>query len=124
MSYPRDTIYSRSAELNAVSAAHTVYTADAASAVVCVHSVNAANGITLVAEGQISDDGPWLLMHLMPTNDVTPTLPIAVTPAISTLPTHGWRVDLQGLVNLRVRVSARTGGGVVVATKLCPVAYA
>lgn len=115
--------YSKSASLGALNAAHTVVVGDAASAVVCVHSVNAAN-LVLSVQGRISDDGPWLAMHMMPTNDLTPGTPIATTPAITTLPTQGWRVDLQGFSQFQVIVSSYTAGSVVVATSLCEEAYA
>lgn len=114
--------YSKSASLGALNAAHVVTVGDASSAVVCVHSVNSAN-LVLSVQGRISDDGPWLAMHLMPTDDLTPGAPIAATPAITTLPTRGWRVDLQGFSQFQVIVSTYTAGSVVVATSICEEPY-
>lgn len=116
--------YSRSASLAAVNDAHTVAVGDSACVMFSIHSVASASGITFVGEGQCSDDGPWITAHLMPTPDLTPNTPIAVTPAISTLPTNAWRVDVQGFSTVRFRMSARTGGAVVVASRLSDKAYA
>lgn len=116
--------YSKSISLAAVSEALTVVVGDSACVMFSIHSVAAASGITFVAEGQLSDDGPWLTAHLMPTPDLTPGTPIAVTPAISALPTSGWRVDVQGFSSVRFRMSARVGGAVVVAARLSDKAYA
>jgi hypothetical protein len=124
MSYSEINAYSKSASLAAVNAAHTVIVGDAASILFCIFSVASASGITFVAEGQLSDDGPWVTAHLMPTPDLTPGTPIAVTPAISTLPTSGWRVDAQGFANVRFRMSARVGGSVVVESRLSNKTYA
>ena len=126
MTYPSIAVrkpYAKSASLGAVNAAHTVTVGDAASLTFGVFSVNAASGIQLVAEGQLSDNGPWLAMHLMPTNDLTPGTPIAATPAISALPTNGWRVDTQGFATVRVKVSAWTAGSVVVESRLSDKIY-
>ena len=59
----------------------------------------------------------------MPTNDLSPGTPIAITPAISTLPTNGWRVDTQGFITVRLRVSAWTAGSVVVESRLSDKLY-
>ena len=123
MSYSELKAYSRSVSLAAVNAAHTVAVGDAACVLFAVRSVTGASGITFVAEGQLSDDGPWVTAHLMPTPDLTPSTPIAVTPAISTLPTNAWRVDTQGFSTVRFRMSARTGGSVVVESRLSNKAY-
>lgn len=124
MSYSEIKPYSKSASLAAVNDAHTVTVGDAACVLFSVFSVASANGITFVAEGQLSDDGPWLTAHLMPTPDLTPGTPIAVTPAISTLPTTGWRVDTQGFSTIRFRMSARVAGAVVVESRLSNKSYA
>lgn len=124
MSYSENRAYSLSASLAAVNDAHTVVVGDAACVLFAIDSVASASGITFVAEGQLSDTGPWVTAHLMPTPDLTPTSPLAVTPAISTLPTTAWRVDTQGFSSVRFRMSARTGGSVVVAARLSNKAYA
>lgn len=126
MTYPSMAIrkpYSRSASLAAINAAHTVVPGDCASMTFGVFSVNAAVGAQLVAEGRLSDASPWLALHLMPTNDLTPGSPIAQTPSITTLPTNGWRVDTQGMAEVRVRLSALTTGSLVVETRLSQQAY-
>lgn len=124
MSYSENHAYSVSAALGAVNDAHTVIVGDAACVLFAVNSVASASGITFVAEGQLSDGGPWLTAHLMPTLDLTPGTPLAVTPAISTLPTTGWRVDAQGFSKVRFRMSARVGGSVTVAARLSNKTYA
>lgn len=115
--------YAKSASLSAVNAAHTVAVADAASIMFGVFSVASPNGITLVAEGRMSDSSPWLAAHLIPTNDLTPSTPLSVTPAISALPTNGWRVATQGFSEVRLRVSAVTNGSLVLESRLSDKAY-
>jgi hypothetical protein len=127
MTYPSMAVrkpYSRSASLAAINAAHTVVPGDCASMTFGVFSVNATVGAQLVAEGRLSDASPWLALHLMPTNDLTPGSPIAQTPVITTLPTNGWRVDTQGMAEVRVRLSALTTGSLVVETRLSQQPYA
>lgn len=129
MTYPSMAVrkpYSRSASLAAINAAHTVVPGDCASMTFGVFSVNAAVGAQLVAEGRLSDASPWLALHLMLTNDLSPIRgsPIAQTPVITTLPTNGWRVDTQGMAEVRVRLSALTTGSLVVETRLSEQAYA
>lgn len=127
MTYPSMAVrkpYSRSASLAAINAAHTVVPGDCASMTFGVFSVNATVGAQLVAEGRLSDASPWLALHLMPTNDLSPGSPIAQTPVITTLPTNGWRVDTQGMAEVRVRLSALTTGSLVVEIRLSEQAYA
>lgn len=114
--------YTVSPSLNALNAAIAVDVGDCATLAFGVLSVNAAN-MQLVAEGQLSDNGPWLLLDVRPTNDTAPTTPLAQTPAITTLPTNGWRANVQGMSKARVRVSAYTAGSLVVETRLSDKVY-
>ena len=118
MSYSHLNRYKKAAPFAAVNDATIVVINDAASLVFAVHSVNAASGITLVLEGQISDDGPWVGMSFQASNATAVGTWITVTPAISTLPTNAWHARVAGYSRVRIRTSARTGGSVILATSL------
>ena len=110
--------YKRSVSLAAVAATHEHYCDGAATALIQVHSSASATGARFSAEGRLVDDGPWVLCHIMPTNDMTPATPITETVVFSTVPIFGWRVDIQGFSSFRVRVTALTSGSFVINTKL------
>ena len=88
-----------------------------------VFSQASAVGCQLGADIRTSDDAPWVTCHLSPTNDLTPTSPIAQTAAFTGMPANGWRVDLQGATSFRIKVNALTSGSLVVQAKLSEEGY-
>lgn len=104
--------------LAAVNDAHTVECEGAASVTFVVDSVNAANGIVLTFEGQLTNSGPWVVLAAQATNSTNHTTKLAATAAISTLPTFGWIVPVFGYRKVRARVSARTGGSLTMSSAL------
>lgn len=99
----------------------TLSVGDSSSVLIAPTAVNAAAGITLVAEGRISPSDPWLTLNLMPTNTTNYATRIAATAAISTLPTFGWWVPVCGYTEFRVRRTAGTAGSVTVKVALSDV---
>lgn len=126
MNYPSIAVrkpYYKSGSLGALNANYTVTVADAASMVFGAFSASSPTGIQLVAEGRMSDTSPWLAMHLMPTDDLTPGTPIANTGDIPAVAVRGWRVDTQGFASVRVRLAAWTSGSIVLEARLSDKAY-
>ena len=80
-------------------------------------------GCQLGADIRTSDDAPWITVHLAPTNDLTPTSPIAQTAAFTGMPVNGWRIDLQGASSFRIKVNALVSGSLVVQAKLSEEGY-
>ena len=112
----------RSASLAAVAATHEHYCSGAASALVQVITSTAV-GARFSFEGRTSDDAPWILLHVMPSQDLTPATPITETVAFTGIPVMGWRVDLQGCTTFRVRVTVLVSGAFVLQSKLCEQGY-
>jgi hypothetical protein len=107
--------YYRSPALAAVNNALTINVQDAAHLTFTVFSGSAATGITLVAEGQLSDTGPWVLLNMRQTDAASS---ISVTAALSGQNAHGWRVNTAGLLNVRMRVTAVTTGSIILEARL------
>lgn len=99
----------------------TLRVGDAASVLIAPTAVNAAAGITLVAEGRIGPNDPWITLNLMATNTTNYAARLAATAAISTLPTFGWWVPVCGYTEFRVRRTAGTAGSVTVKVALSDV---
>lgn len=99
----------------------TLRVGDAASVLIAPTAVNAAAGITLVAEGRIGPSDPWITLNLMATNTTNYATRLAATAAISTLPTFGWWVPVCGYTEFRVRRTAGTAGSVTVKVALSDV---
>lgn len=99
----------------------TLRVGDAASVLIAPIAVDAAAGITLVAEGRIGPSDPWITLSLMATNTTNYATRLAVTAAISALPAFGWWVPACGYTEFRVRRAAGTAGSVTVRVALSDV---
>ena len=112
----------RSASLAAVAATHEHHCDGGGTALVQVISSTAV-GAKFSAEGRTSDDAPWILLHVMPTQDLTPVTPITETAAFTGVPAMGWRVDLQGCSCFRLRVTVLVSGAFVLQSKVSEQGY-
>lgn len=99
----------------------TLRVGGASSVLIAPTAVDAASGITLVAEGRIGPSDPWITINLMETNTTNYASRLAVTAAISALPTFGWFVPVCGYTEFRVRRTAGTAGSVTVRVALSDV---
>ncbi len=87
-------------------------------ALVQVLTASTLAGCTLVFEGRIAEDIPWIVLGAYPTDAAGKSTVIAATPALAGVPSNGWLVSLNGCVQFRVRVSAITGGSLTLGIRL------
>ncbi len=89
-----------------------------------VLTVSSLSGCTLVFEGRITPSAPWVVLAAYATNGTAKGTAIAVTPALSTLPTNGWVVACQGCAEVRVRATAISGGSLTLGIKVTDATFA
>lgn len=105
---------SRSVNLAAANAAHTVPVNEANSLLVSIFSAASANTVQLIFEGRSKGDGQWVGLACRPSNSTTAGTLLAQPAALSAIPAFGWYVNTNGLCEFRVRVVSLTAGGVQV----------
>ena len=98
------------APLNAVGQTLQIDCDPAGTALVQVLSTASLAGCTLVFEGRMAEDAPWIVLAAYVTNATGKSTVIAVTSTLTDVPANGWLVSLNGVVQFRVRVSAITAG--------------
>jgi len=104
--------------LNAVNQALQIDCDPNGTALVQVLSASSLAGCTLVFEGRIAADAPWIVLAAYATDAASKATVIAVTPTLTGVPSNGWLVSLNGCVQFRVRVSAITGGNLNLGIRL------
>lgn len=111
------------APLAAVNAFTSLDCEGAATAVVQVLETTGLTGGVLTFEGRISETAPWVVLTAYPTNGTAKTTVLAATAVMAAVPAFGWVVSVNGMVQVRARLSARTAGSLRVGIKLSDVAY-
>lgn len=113
--------YARTPPATPLAAANATLQVDcdpAGTALVQLLSASALTGCTLVFEGRMAPDAPWIILAAYVTNAVAKGTVIAVTPALTAVPANGWLISLNGVTQFRVRVNAITAGSCHVGIRL------
>ena len=106
------------APLNAVGQTLQIACDPSGTALVQVLSTASLAGCTLVFEGRLAEDAPWIVLSGYVTDGTAKQTVVAITPTLTAVPANGWLVSLNGVVQFRVRVSAITGGSLHVGIRL------